>query len=218
MITEIVRSSANIAHGARSRRANFFHGLFLLVSVAAVPWLLQRIPLAALAAMLVYTGLRLASPQEFARTWRVGPEQLVIFLVTLGVTLATDLLVGVGAGVLAKVLLHLRAGMPITHVFKPRIEVLDAGDAVVLRVGAAAVFSNYLTIKRALDRLPRGRRVVVDLSAARLVDHTVMERLHELADERAREGWRLDVIGLDAHRPASAHPLAARRLDVLTPA
>ncbi|MFO0602663.1 MAG: SulP family inorganic anion transporter [Polyangiales bacterium] len=216
MISEIVRSSANINHGARSRWANFFHGLFLLVSVAAVPWLLQRIPLAALAAMLVYTGLRLASPQEFARTWRVGPEQLVVFLTTLGLTLATDLLVGVGAGIVAKILLHVRAGMPITGMFRPRIEAVESGETTVLRVGAAAVFSNYLTIKRAIDRVPAGRRIVVDLSEARLVDHTVMERLHELSDERAREGAKLDVVGLDAHRPASKHPLAARRLDALT--
>ena len=106
MISEIVRSSANISYGAVSRKSNFFHGLFLLLFVALAPGLIHRIPLAALAAMLIATGLRLASPAEFRRTFQIGTEQLAVFTVTLLVTLATDLLMGVGAGILTKLLLN----------------------------------------------------------------------------------------------------------------
>jgi len=212
MISEIVRSSANITNGARTRFANFFHGLFLLIFVAAVPWLLARIPLAALAAMLIYTGFRLASPREFAKTWRIGREQMVIFASTLVVTVATDLLLGVFAGILVKVGLHWLNGMPIRNVFKPQVEKLEEGDAVVLRVGHAAVFSNYLTIKRHLQEVASERKhVIIDLEQTRLVDHTVMEKLHELEQEWLRDQRVLEVRGLEQHQSVSEHPLAARR-------
>lgn len=212
MISEIVRSSANISNGARSKYANFFHGLLLLLFVAAVPWLLTRIPLAALAAMLVYTGFRLASPKEFAKTWRIGREQMFIFGCTLFVTLASDLLVGVLSGVLVKIAVHSLNGMPLRNMFRPQVESHQRGDAIVLKVGQAAVFTNYLSIERWLAAIPREqRKVIVDLEATRLVDHTVMEKLHELQEEWQRAGRELVVQGLEQHTSASEHPLAARR-------
>jgi MFS superfamily sulfate permease-like transporter len=212
MISEIVRSSANIANGAKTKFANFFHGLFLLLFVSSVPWLLARIPMAALAAMLIYTGFRLASPREFAKTWRIGREQMVIFASTLVVTVATDLLLGVFAGIVVKILLHWANGMPLRNVFRPAVQQQRVGDSITLKVGHAAVFSNYLTIKRHLGAIPASqRRVVIDLDGTRLVDHTVMEKLHELQGEWAREGRELVVAGLERHRSVSAHPLAARR-------
>jgi len=212
MISEIVRSSANINNGAKTKWSNFFHGVFLLVCVAGVPWLLARIPLAALAAMLIYTGFRLASPSEFAKTWRIGREQMVIFVFTIIVTVATDLLLGVAAGILIKMILHWNNGMPIRNTFKPQVDVTQSGDATVLKVGHAAVFSNYLTIKKHLNALPATQgKVIIDLSSTRIVDHTVMEKLHELEQEWAREGRHLQVTGLEAHESVSEHPLAARR-------
>lgn len=212
MISEIVRSSANINNGARTRYANFFHGIFLLVFVAAVPWLLARIPLAALAAMLIYTGYRLASPAEFAKTWRIGREQMMIFGTTMFVTVATDLLLGVAAGILLKIALHALNGMPLANVFKPKVEVEQHGDGATVRVGQAAVFSNYLTIKRVLSSLPREVAfVTLDLEHTNLVDHTVMEKLHELEQEWEREDRVLLVRGLDQHATFSPHPFAARR-------
>jgi MFS superfamily sulfate permease-like transporter len=211
MISEIVRSSANINAGAKTRFANFFHGAFLLLFVVAAPWLLHRIPTAALAAMLIYTGVRLASPKEFQHAWKIGPEQLVVFATTTIVTLLTDLLVGVAAGIAMKIAIHVWNGMSITQIFRPKVEVIETESLTTLRVGHQAVFANYLTIKKHIDQIPAGREVVVDLAATRLVDHTVLEKLHALEAEWARAGRRLRIVGLEEHHRASKHPLAMAR-------
>lgn len=211
MISEIVRSSANISYGARSRLSNFFHGAFLLLFVTLVPGLIHRIPLAALAAMLVFTGVRLASPSEFVKTFRIGAEQLVIFTATLVLTLATDLLVGVAGGILLKMVIHVANGTPLRSLFRPEIHERTHPERVVLHVRHAAVFSNFLALKKRLARHAHVRHVEVDFEHARLVDHTVMERLHELEAEFARQGRLLRIKGLEQHRSLSSHPLAARK-------
>ena len=216
MISEIVRSSANINSGAKSRYANFFHGLFLLGMVALLPGLLQRIPLAALGAMLIYTGVRLASPSEFVKVFRIGPEQLLLFVTTLVTTLATDLLVGVGAGVLLKLVLHLRHGAPLRGLFSTRIEeeVIDE-STLRFKVYDAAIFSNYLSLKKRIDAVPATIKTLqLDLEGTRLVDHTVIEKLHHMAEDWQRQGRSLDLLGLDEHEPLANHQLSARRKTV----
>lgn len=209
MISEIVRSSANVSNGAKTRWANFFHGLFLLAFVALLPGLLKKIPLAALAAMLVFTGVRLASPKEFASTWRVGKEQLVIFLSTMIITIATDLLIGVAAGIVIKVVIHMLAGMPLSGMFRPKMSESHEDQTLIIKIEYAAVFSNFLTIKKRLDQAQfTERAVVVDLSGSNVVDHTVLEALHRLADDWERDGRRLEVRGLEMHKRSSAHPLS----------
>jgi MFS superfamily sulfate permease-like transporter len=211
MISEIVRSSANINNGARTRWANFFHGVFLLGFVVLAPGLIHMIPKAALAAMLVFTGFRLAHPREFIHTAQVGKDQLLVFLVTIAVTVGEDLLLGIFAGILTKLALHVVRGAPLGALFRPDLEVVEV-DADTTRITArkAAVFSNYIGIKRALDRVPAPRNIILDLHATRIVDHTVMDRLHDLARDMQQDGRTLTVVGLEGHTPVSADTLAAR--------
>jgi MFS superfamily sulfate permease-like transporter len=214
MISEIVRSKANIDNGARTKYANFFHGCFLLAFVLLLPMVINIIPMAALGAMLVFVGFRLASPKEFIHAYRIGTEQLLVFVVTIVVTLSTDLLKGVVSGIVLKIVIHILNGAPIRSLLRPDIEVAHtAGDKVaVLKVRNAAVFSNWLGVKGAILRYASEcDEVKLDLSGAKLVDHTVMERLHQLEDEIAHNGKKLEVIGLGAHIPMSSHPLAARK-------
>jgi len=213
MISEIVRSKANIDSGARTRGANLFHGLFVLAFVLAFPNLIHRIPLAALGAMLVYTGFRLANPREFVRTYKLGSEQFVVFVGTIFVTLATDLLIGIGVGIALEIAFHLRHGCTLRGLLRADVDEVPEGDRLmVLVVRRAAVFSNWLGLRATILRVAEGRdEVVLDLSRTRLVDHTVMEKLHQLEDDFARAGKRLSVIGLDSHVPLSKHPLAARK-------
>lgn len=214
MISEIVRSKANIDNGSRTRQANMFHGLFLLAFVLLLPALIHRIPLAALGAMLVYTGFRLASPKEFIHTLRIGPEQLIVFVGTIIVTLATDLLIGIAAGIALEVMFHLWHGTPLSALFRPDVEVVEDPDArvSVLLVKRACVFSNWLAVRNSIVRqLENFDEVTVDLSEAKFVDHSVLSKLHDLSREFSADGKRLVVAGLENHRAFSSHPQAARK-------
>ncbi len=107
MISEIVRTKANIDHGATSHYSNAFHGLFMLLAMIALPGLVNLIPLAALGALLIYVGFRLASLQQFKEVYLSGKDQFAVFSMTLMVTLVSNLLVGIAAGVLLNSLLSL---------------------------------------------------------------------------------------------------------------
>jgi MFS superfamily sulfate permease-like transporter len=214
MISEIVRSKANIDNGARTRFADLWHGLFLLAAVALAPGLIHMIPLSALAAMLVYTGFRLASPREFINVFKIGSEQLLIFVATIVGVLATDLLVGVGIGILLKFVIHAIAGVPLSSFFKPFLKVSTVDDTTVqIDASGSAVFSNWLPFRRQIEQLGlvQHNNVIVNLAGAQLVDHSVMEKLHELALDFEQAGLRLDVVGLGGHRQFSAHPHATRK-------
>lgn len=219
MISEIVRSKANIDNGARTRFAALWHGVLLLVCVALIPTVLHQIPLAALAAMLVYTGFRLAHPSEFLYVYRIGREQLVIFVTTLVAVLATDLLIGVLLGIAVKILIHVMNGLPLSSVFKPSLEIERQGEnTCAIRVHRSAVFSNWIPFRRQLEDLGLVQRqnLVLDFSNTKLVDHTTMEKLHDLQREFERENLKLDIIGLDVHRQLSGHPLSARKRALAT--
>ena len=214
MISEIVRSKANIDNGARTRFANFWHGLLLLAFVALLPGLIHEVPLAALAAMLVYTGFRLASPSEFINVYKTGREQLIIFVSTMVGVLATDLLIGIGIGVIVKLVVHIFNGLPLSSILLPYLEVSEMDDKTVLiNAKGSAVFSNFIPFRRQIEQLGLvGRNnVIVDLSAAKLVDHSVMEKLHELQLEFEQNQLQLEVRGLEGHRPMSDHPMASRK-------
>jgi MFS superfamily sulfate permease-like transporter len=214
MISEIVRSKANIDNGGRTRFADFWHGVFLLAAVAIVPGLVCMIPLAALAAMLVYTGFRLASPREFVNVYKIGREQLVIFGATLAGVLFTDLLVGVLVGLGVKLSIHLANGLPLRSMFKPFLEVSTLDESTVqIDARGSAVFTNWIPFRRQIVQLglEQGTSVVVNLEGTRLVDHSVMEGLHELQQEFEQAGLVLDIVGLDEHRPLSRHPFATRK-------
>lgn len=210
MISEVARSSANVNQGAKTRWANFFHGFFLLVFVLVATPVIELIPNAALAAMLITVGIKLAHPKEFVHTFQIGKEQLAIFLVTIIFTLVEDLLVGIAAGVLLKMILHLANGTPISSFFKAPTQVSFNGNQYLVEIDKAAIFSNYLGIKRKLEEIPGGFQVTIDLKNTKLVDHSVMENLHRFQDAYADSGGSVRIIGLENHKAVSNHSLAAR--------
>lgn len=213
MIAEIVRSSANVNNGAKTAWANFFHGVFVLLFVVLFPRLIHSIPLASLAALLVFTGFRLASPKEFAKVMGVGKEQLFIFVATIIGVLATDLLIGVAIGILVKFSIHMLRGVRANNLFKIHFVIEDLNDdAVVVEIAGAAIFSNFLKLKDALARLENGRKVIFQLNNAYLIDHTVMEYLHHFQHVYESRGGSCRFLGMEYHDTYSRHPLAVRKM------
>jgi MFS superfamily sulfate permease-like transporter len=219
MISEIVRSKANIDNGARTRFADMWHGVVLLVCVALIPTILHRIPLAALAAMLVYTGFRLAHPTEFVHVYRIGKEQLAIFVTTLFAVLATDLLIGIGIGIALKFVIHVANGVPLKSLFKPYIDVEEVDDNTSLIVAHhSAVFSNWIPFRRQIEQigLVQHRNLIVDVSNTRLVDHSVMEKLEEMKRHFDQADLTFEVRGLSSLLPFTDNEHAARKRNLAT--
>lgn len=210
MISEIVRSKANIDAGAQSSKSNFFHGLFLAIAVGAFPALLHQIPLAALAAMLVFTGTRLANINELLHIKEIGKDQLALFLTTLFLTLATDLLVGVMCGLLLEIILHWWRGASIPTLWSTKVSTEREGDTLRVRVAGAAAFPAILQLRKHLSELaPEVSLVSVDVGGAVLVDHTFLARLDGMSQEWPNA--KLEIVGIESLRPASQHPHATRR-------
>ncbi len=214
VISEIVRSKANIDNGARTRFANMWHGIFLLLSVSLIPMILHRIPLAALAAMLVYTGYRLAHPTEFLHIYKTGKEQLFIFLVTLVGVLATDLLIGIAIGIGFKFVIHLVNGVSVRSLFRSYIDISMKDEKTkIIHAHESAVFSNWISLRKVIYKiaLDEGLNVCIDFSDTTLVDHSVMEHLYEVQEELGQKGISFEIVGFERHKLLADHEFAARK-------
>ncbi len=211
MISEIVRSRANIDNGARSRFANFFHGMFLLLAVLFLAGAIHRIPVAALGAMLVFTGYRLAHPREFTRSFMIGVEQLLIFVTTIVVVLFTDLLIGIAAGVGVKLLalLYWRV-WPMQWFRLDSTTEKQSEDVAIIHVSGPIVFLNWIRLNARIAALET-KHVIVDVSKTTFIDHTSIEKFHDLRNEFKNEGRFLEVKHLETMKAVSSHNLAARK-------
>ncbi|NOS93609.1 MAG: SulP family inorganic anion transporter, partial [Cyclobacteriaceae bacterium] len=217
MISEVARSSANINFGGRTQWGNFFHGLFLLIAMLLFIPVIELIPNAALAALLIAVGYRLASPNEFFKTYKIGAEQLTIFVITIIATLATDLLVGVGVGILMKFIFHLLNGANIKSLFKPHYEYAETDGIYHISIKESAIFSNLIGFKKMFNRIKPGQKVIINFSEAKIVDHSFMEYLHHFEEEYQHHGGVVSIQGFDYFQMFSNHPLATRKLVPVNP-
>ena len=211
MISEIARSSANLSNGAKSRWANFFHGIFLLIYVLVLYKVINLVPVAALSAMLVFVGFRLASPKEFKHMWHLGVEQFIIFLTTIIITLATDLLVGIAAGILVNLLFHLVNGAPVTSFFKSEMEISRPNvNTIVIELKNTALFVHTIHANSVLQDFPKGLNLLVVFDETKLIDLSYLDNLHRFTDDYELDGGKVAIIGLEKHSKVSKHPLAIR--------
>lgn len=218
VVTVIARSSVNVNNGATNRSANIFHALFLVIFVLLFQDQLRRIPLAALAAILVFTGYKLATPKNLQKVARIGKEQIIIFLATLLTTLFTNLISGIAMGILVTFIIHVvlnrSLSLFVNHIAKPNILMFKEKDAgnYYISVKYFATFLNFYKLKNKLDIIPENENVILDFSHCSFVDHTVMEGLENYVDTFTKKEGSIEIIGLDKHGADSKHPFAIRKI------
>lgn len=172
IIAEIVRSSANIAQGAKTPLANFSHGLFMLLFILIFPDTLNHIPLAALAAILIIVGYRLTNPAQFKEMWHLGTNSFLAFITTIAVTLAEDLLVGVMAGIVVEVVFSMIRGAKIKSILSPTFKLHANGDEAILSFEDSLTFFSILKQKEIITQTSRFRHIRFDLTKVSFLDAT----------------------------------------------
>jgi len=212
MISEVARSSSNVMNGAQSRWSNFFHGVFLLLYVLVLTPVIKMVPVAALSAMLIYVGLRLASAKEFRHAWSLGKDQFLIFFATIIVCLLTDLLLGVFTGVFIKIVLHFARGLSAKELFKTTFSIEEEVGLIKIQMGSSVIFTNVINLRKRLAALPVTNKTVIDVSNARIVDHSAQQTLIELQKEYAKNNRELLIVGLENHKRSSSHELSTAYL------
>jgi MFS superfamily sulfate permease-like transporter len=194
IITEIVRSSANITNGAKTKWSNFFHGVFILVFVAFFPQIINNIPLASLAAVLFLVGFNLAHPKHFIEVYHHGKEQLVYFCATLIVTLVEDLLIGIAAGIALKVLHHLFIEkIKINQFFSPLIEVVENDSTATINIKSPIVFLGFLKLDSILKGLNKDKEVIINEND-HFLDFTIKETLKDFFSQRNSQSENIDEV------------------------
>lgn len=237
IIPNAVPSRANIDAGARTLWSNLYSGLFLLLFAVAGAAILARIPLASIAAVLIYIGWRLCEPALFARMLAIGRDRFIVFCGTVVAILATDLLLGMLIGIAIELALLMYLLMPSLRlvltgrldaaealallarnfgglfrspVIRHRTELRDGQTLHVLTLGSLVGF-NLLPLERTLAAIPASEGVLLRFTeSARIIDHTAAEFLQHAAEEASARNRPFAVEGLENFYRFSSHPLAAR--------
>jgi MFS superfamily sulfate permease-like transporter len=216
IITVIVRSTVNVNSNAKTRWSNLYHGIFLILFVLLLAPVLRSVPLAALAAILVHTGFKLASPQVFKHAYDQGVEQLLFLSCTLIITLFTDLLYGILGGILITLVTHmLLARVGFLGFFKmiyssgSQVNRLENGSYDVQLKGISN-FLYALQLDKLLQEIPIGSTVRIDMSQTRLVDLSIMENMIDFKRIQDNNGGDVKLIGLDNHVASTSHNRALK--------
>lgn len=177
MTSVIVRTSANISAGAKTKLSAIIHGVLLLLTVILIPGILNKIPMASLAAILIMIGLRLASPRIFKHMWKAGKHQFIPFIVTVVAVVLTDLLKGVGIGLMVSIFFILRGNMKLAYFF--RKEEHQENQIIKIDLAQEVSFLNKAAIKQTLAHLPANSRLVIDAVNTVYIDYDVLEMIRD---------------------------------------
>lgn len=185
LTTVIVRSSTNVNAGAKSKTSAILHGILLLVCALSIPFLLNRIPLATLAAVLLIIGYKLAKPATFKHFWEKGKYQFIPFIATFGAVVFTDLLKGVALGMIISVVFILRGNIKRAYFF--RKEEYEDGDIIHMDLAQEVSFLNKAAIKLTLNHLPDNSKLLINASDTVYIAHDILDLIHEFKTITAPE-------------------------------
>jgi len=195
----IVRTSVNINAGALSKRSTIIHGMLLLTSVTLFPVWINRIPLASLAAILLMTGFKLASPKVIKEMWSEGKYQFLPFITTVVAIVLTDLLVGILIGLCISLAFVLRSNLrrPLKRVLEKHI----SGDVMRIELANQVSFFNKPALERALLEVPRGGNVLLDARNTVYIDPDVLHLINDFKDHVApSHGVQVSLLGFNSRK------------------
>ena len=195
MTSVIVRSSANVNSGARTKMSAMYHGIWLLISLLFIPGLINLIPLSCLAAILIFTGYKLTRLDLFKKMWSRGRDQFVPFAVTLLAVVFTDLLKGVAIGMLIGVFFILRTNLRNPCFYKME----SNGDKKLIRIKLAeeVSFLNKAAIQYMLTHLPSETDVIIDGSNSRFIDQDVLEVIHDFKHHAYTKSIIVQLVNIE---------------------
>lgn len=199
----VVRGAANIDAGGRTKLSAFTHGLFLLLAVMLIPFLLNKIPLASLAAILLITGYNLTKPKLYRNMWSLGWKQFLPFIITIVVILFTDLLIGVSIGLLISVYFIIRnnfkAEYKITKTKQHETEVF------LIKLNSNVTFLNKVNLKKTLDKVPEYSVLTIDGSDCNFIDYDILEIISEYANKAHDRHIELHLKGIEKVNVTAVH-------------
>ena len=206
----IVRSSTNIQSGAQSRLAAFVHGLFLIVCVVAIPSVLNLIPLASLAAILFIVGYKLAHPSKFIAMYKLGWNQFLPFMITIAAILFTDLLVGIGIGLVASVFFILKSNYVKSFWMTTAEE--DGRTVHRMTLAESVFFLNKGDIQAALLKIEPGSKLVIDGSDSVHIDQDVIDLFNDFETNAGFQDIEVDRIDFQKEAKSNDDPARVKRL------
>lgn len=183
----IVRSSTNIYSGGKTRISSFTHGVLLLVAVLALPLYLNKIPLACLASILLYTGYKLAHPKEFKKVFAEGWKQWTPFLVTILIVVGVDLLWGIFIGTLVGLIFVVATN------YSSVFSVYKKDNEVLIKFQKDVTFLHKMALKEALRIIPSGSEVFIDVSKVHFMDHDIKQLIEEFIASAHERGIEADL-------------------------
>lgn len=185
MTSVVVRSSANNNAGAKSKMSAIIHGILLLISVLTIPVILNKIPFATLAAILLLIGYKLANPSVFKHFWHGGKYQFLPFIATFGAVVFLDLLKGVALGMIVSIIFILKGNMKRAYNFKT--DDYKEGDVIHIELAQEVSFLNKSAIKSTLSSIPENSKVVIDATETIYIAHDVLDLIKEFKKIRSKE-------------------------------
>jgi len=190
----IVRSSANIAFGGKTKLSSILHGLFLLISAISIAGLLNKIPLASLAAILLVVGYKLAKPVLFKQMYSLGWEQFAPFAATVAGILLTDLLVGISIGMIFGIFFSLRQNYQNSHYMKDIISTEHGHEVHHLVLAEEVSFLNKANILNSLNEIPNNSKVIIDCTYAKHIAYDVLEIIEDYESNAKTKNITLEKI------------------------
>lgn len=199
----VVRGAANVDAGGKTKLSAFTHGLFLLLAVLLVPFLLNKIPYASLSAILIITGYNLTKPKLYRNMWNLGRKQFIPFLITIGVILSTDLLLGVSIGLLISVYYI------VQNNFKVEYKITETHHLGIktqyIKLNSNVTFLNKVKLRKTLDEVPEYSVLTIDGSDCTFIDYDILEIISEYQNKAHDRHIELHLIEIEKVNVMAVH-------------